>query len=127
MDDPNYDPTTLYVPKSYINTQTPAMKQYWTMKSTNQDKVLFFKLGKFYELFYEDAIVGQRVLDLNWMGGGKKYHVGFPEKALDKYVPLLVNYGHKVAVVEQVETPRQLEKRCKELKKNGTKVGKDQQ
>ena len=53
----------------------------------NYDKILFFKLGKFYEMFYEDAIICQRVLDLNWMGGAKKYHVGFPEVALDKYVP----------------------------------------
>lgn len=89
------------------------MKQYWDIKSNNYDKVLLFKLGKFYEMFYEDAIVGHQVLDLNWMGGAKKYHVGFPEKALDKYVPILVNHGYKVAVVEQTETPRQLEKRLK--------------
>jgi len=40
------------------------------------------------------------------MGGDKKYHVGFPEKALYKYVPWLVEEGYKVAVVEQMETPR---------------------
>lgn len=37
---------------------------------------------------------------MNWMGGAKKYHVGFPEKALEKYVPTLINLGYKVAVVE---------------------------
>lgn len=113
MSDPEYDPTTLYVPPDELRNSTPAMLQYWTIKSENHDKVLFFKLGKFYEMFYEDAMVCQRVLDLNWMGGGKKYHVGFPEKALDKYVPILVNNGYRVAVVEQTETPKMMEKRQK--------------
>lgn len=126
MSDPDYDPTTLYVPKQYYSEQTAAMKQFWDIKSNHQDKVLLFKLGKFYELFYEDAIVGQRELDLNWMGGGKKYHVGFPEKALEKYVPILTNRGYKVAVVEQTETPRQLEKRMQEARKSGLKSVADQ-
>lgn len=43
------------------------------------------------------------------MGGAKKLHVGFPEKALDKYLEILVNQGYKVAVIEQTETPRMLE------------------
>jgi len=42
------------------------------------------------------------------MGGANKLHVGFPEKALDKYLCILVNHGFKVAVIEQTETPRQL-------------------
>lgn len=42
------------------------------------------------------------------MGGAKKLHVGFPEKALDKYLEILVTNGHKVAVIEQTETPRML-------------------
>jgi DNA mismatch repair protein MSH6 len=48
------------------------------------------------------------------MGGAKKLHVGFPEKALDKYLSMLVKHGFKVAVVEQTETPKMLEKRIKE-------------
>ena len=73
--------------------------------------ILFFKLGKFYEIFYNDAIICQKILDLNWMGGAKKLHVGFPEKALDKYLVILVNHGFKVAVIEQTETPKQMEER----------------
>lgn len=49
------------------------MQQYWTIKSENFDKIIFFKLGKFYELFYEDAMVGNKYLDLNWMG--KKMYI----------------------------------------------------
>ena len=47
------------------------------------------------------------------MGSAKRLHVGFPEKALDKYLGILVNHGHKVAVVEQTETPKQMEIRLK--------------
>jgi DNA mismatch repair protein MSH6 len=50
------------------------------------------------------------------MGGAKKLHVGFPEKALDKYLVILVNNGFMVAVIEQTETPKQLEERNKSLK-----------
>lgn len=86
------------------------MLQYWKIKETNNEKILFFKLGKFYEIFHADAIVCQKLLDLNWMGN-KSLHVGFPEKALDKYLKKLVECGFKVAVVEQTETPRQMERR----------------
>lgn len=58
------------------------------MKSDNFDCIILFKLGKFYELFFEDAVVGHKILDLNWMGA--KMHVGFPEKAIDKYANILV-------------------------------------
>ncbi|CAI2370987.1 unnamed protein product [Moneuplotes crassus] len=109
--DKDYDCTTLYVPEKYMKYRTPAMKQYWKLKSENYDKILLFKLGKFYELFYEDAIIGNRHLDLNWMGSIKKLHVGFPEKALNKYLGIIVNLGYKAAVVEQMETPRMRNKR----------------
>lgn len=99
-DSPNYDPTTLYIPPSDWNTFTPCMSQYWRLKQDNFEKIFFFKLGKFYELFASDAILCQKILDLNWMGGAKKLHVGFPEKALDKYLATLVEQGFKVAVIE---------------------------
>lgn len=57
MADPNYDPTTLYISESDLNAFTPVMKVYWKMKVDNYDKILFFKLGKFYEMFFEDAII----------------------------------------------------------------------
>ena len=115
-DDTNYDPTSLHIPASEWKNFTPCMTQYWHIKTTNYEKILFFKLGKFYEIFYNDAIICQKLLDLNWMGGAKKLHVGFPEKVLDKYLSILVNNGFKVAVVEQTETPKQLEERMKKEK-----------
>ena len=99
-DHPEYDATTLYVPTAFMKQSTPCMRQYWELKTDNYEKIIFFKLGKFYEIFFQDAIICQKLLDLNWMGGAKKLHVGFPEKALDKYLPMMVNHGYKVAVVE---------------------------
>lgn len=98
------------------------MVQYWQIKVNNFEKILFFKLGKFYEIFFMDAIICQNLLDLNWMGGAKKLHVGFPEKALDKYLGILVAKGFKVAVIEQTETPRMLDERLKEQRQHGVKV-----
>ena len=98
----DYDPCTLMIPQAMWPTFTPAMRQYWEIKSNNNEKILFFKLGKFYEIFYNDALICHRLLDLNFMGGAKsgKLHCGFPEAALDKYVVVLVNAGYKVAVIE---------------------------
>jgi len=90
----------LYVPPGEWKNFTPAMTQYWKLKEDNHEKIFLFKLGKFYELFFSDAILCQKLLDLNWMGGAKKLHIGFPEKALNKYLPILVNHGFKVAVIE---------------------------
>jgi DNA mismatch repair protein MSH6 len=53
------------------------------------------------------------------MGGGKKLHIGFPEKVLDKYLEIMVSHGYKVAVIEQTETPRQLEERLMKEKGSG--------
>lgn len=98
------------------------MRQYWILKSENYDKILLFKIGKFYEIFYEDAIIGNRHLNLNWMGSIKKYHVGFPEKALNKYVSIMVNKGYQVAVVEQMENERMRNKRMRNTKQYSSKL-----
>ena len=58
---PDYNHRTLYIPESYLKDQTPAMVQWWRFKSENMDTVLFFKVGKFYELFHMDADVGRYI------------------------------------------------------------------
>lgn len=103
--DPEFDPTTLYIPPEEINKLTPAKKQFWIIKSKNYDKVIFFKLGKFYELFDMDAVLGVQVLGLAFMGN--TMHAGVPEASLDKYAEKLVQYGYKVGIVEQTETERE--------------------
>lgn len=108
-DDPGYDPTTLWVPVD--RKRTPAQEQYWKIKAQHFDSILLFKLGKFYELFWQDAVITQAALELNWMGDKRKCHVGFPERALEKNAAKLVDLGYKVVVVEQTETPEQLKQR----------------
>ena len=66
------------------------MIQYWRLKQNNFDKIFFFRLGKFYEIFYDDAVICNRELDLHWMSSTKRPLIGFPEKKLDKYVGLMV-------------------------------------
>ena len=115
-EDPLYDPTTLFIPATYWKQKecTPVMHQFWRFKQDHFDKVLLFKLGKFYELFYDDAIIGNQVLDLNWMGNDpKKLHVGFPEKCLEEKAAKLIEAGFKVAVVEQIERPEEMKERAK--------------
>lgn len=112
--DPEYDPSTLFIPPN--EKFTPAMQQYWDIKKQHYDKIVLFKLGKFYELFYLDAIAVQGILDLKWMGmEQKKAHVGFPEKSLEKYAGILIENGLKLVVVEQTETT---------LKNRVAKIGK---
>lgn len=121
-DDPNYDPTTLFIPQNFMKKATPAMQQFWSFKQDNFDKVLLFKLGKFYEMFYDDAIVGNQVLDLKWMGNDpNKLHVGFPEKILEEKAAKLVQYGFKVAVVEQTEKEKDRAERLEKAKSAGEK------
>mmetsp|Transcript_2807 Transcript_2807/g.6532 ORF Transcript_2807/g.6532 Transcript_2807/m.6532 type:complete len:1165 (-) Transcript_2807:166-3660(-) len=111
-----YDSNTILIDPSYYKKMTPAERQYWQFKCQNMDFILFFKMGKFYELFDDDADVGARELGFNYMGG-KRRHTGFPEKAFDRYAADLVRLGYKVARVEQTETPQQLAERNAERRK----------
>ena len=118
-DSQKYDCNTLYVPPDFLKQQTPAMRQYWEFKSQNFDKVLFFKMGKFYEMYFDDAIIGNQILNLNWMGNdSRKLKVGFPEKALERRAEKLVEAGFKIAVIEQIETPEEMKERFKNGDKN---------
>lgn len=92
VDDPLYNPRTLKVPKQFLADQTPAMAQWWVFKAQNMDTVLFFKVGKFYELFHMDADVGFSELDLIYMKGAKA-HSGFPEVSYGKMASILVSKG----------------------------------
>jgi len=61
---PDYDPSTLYIPKSEFARLTPAQQQYWLIKSKNWDSLVFFRVGKFFELYNKDADVAHRLFDL---------------------------------------------------------------
>ncbi|CAH2072047.1 unnamed protein product [Thlaspi arvense] len=111
--DEDYDPRTLYLPPDFVKRLTGGQRQWWEFKSKHMDKVVFFKMGKFYELFEMDAHVGAKELDLQYMKG-EQPHCGFPEKNFSVNIEKLVKKGYRVLVVEQTETPDQLERRRKE-------------
>lgn len=93
MDKPNhsdYDPCTLYVPESYIKSCTPGMGNWWKIKSKNYDSIIFYKVGKFYELYHMDAGVGVTHCGLTFMRG-KFAHAGFPEVRFEHFTSMLLN------------------------------------
>nr|CAD7455728.1 unnamed protein product [Timema tahoe] len=110
--DPEYNPRTLFVPQDFKNNLTPAMRQWWDMKCQHFDCVLFFKVGKFYELYHMDAVIGFNELNLMYMKGDHA-HSGFPEIAYGRFSSSLIEKGYKVARVEQTETPDMMANRCK--------------
>lgn len=112
--DAGYDCTSLYVPVAAWKQMTMAMKQFWQIKCKNFDKIIFFKMGKFYETFYDDALLVHKLLNLKFMGS--KMHAGFPESAISRYGNLLVEMGYKVGVVDQVESIYNLKDRLQNSK-----------
>lgn len=112
----DYDPTTLYVPDDFLNRITPGMRRWWQLKSTMFDTVIFYKVGKFYELYHMDAVIGVNELALTFMKGTWA-HSGFPEIGFGRFSDVLVQKGYKVARVEQTETPEMMEARCKTIAK----------
>lgn len=91
-------------------TLTPAMQQYYDMKEQNPDSILFFRMGDFYEMFWEDAHIAHKVLGINITTRNKNATnpeplAGIPYHARDKYLPQLVNAWYKVAIAEQVSDP----------------------
>src|SRR5687768_18477038 len=93
------------------DTATPLMQQYREIKSRHQDAILFFRMGDFYEMFYDDAEVAARVLGLtltsrNNGGAAEVPLAGVPVKAVNEYLRRLVQQGFRVAICEQVEDPR---------------------
>lgn len=90
---------------------TPMLKQYLEVKEQCKDKILFFRLGDFYEMFNDDALTASRELDLTLTGRGvgKNERVpmcGVPFHSADTYIERLVHKGYKVAICEQMEDPK---------------------
>src|SRR5580700_4857940 len=90
--------------------QTPVMRQYLAAKAEHPDALLFFRLGDFYELFFEDAVVAARALDLTLTARNKGSEdevpmAGVPHHAASAYVQRLLDQGFKVAICEQMADP----------------------
>lgn len=91
---------------------TPMMKQYLNIKDQYEDCLLFFRLGDFYEMFFEDAIEASRVLEITLTKRDAKKEnpipmCGVPYHSADNYIDTLVQNGYKVAICEQMEDPTQ--------------------
>ena len=90
---------------------TPLMKQYKEIKSNFEDSILFFRLGDFYEMFFEDAVKASKELGLTLTSRNKEKNAdvplaGIPFHSADSYITKLVSKGYKVAICEQIEDPK---------------------
>ncbi len=90
---------------------TPAMKQYVELKSRYQDSILFFRMGDFYEMFFEDAVIAAKILEITLTSRNKNKDgsiplCGFPYHAAPSYIAKLIEKGCKVAICEQTEDPK---------------------
>lgn len=90
---------------------TPLMQQYYDIKAQNPGCILFFRMGDFFELFEEDAVIASKILGItltsrNNGASGATPLCGFPHHAAERYVPKMVAAGYRVAICEQVEDPK---------------------
>ena len=95
-----------------MNNLTPMMKQYLEIKEENQDCILFFRLGDFYEMFFEDAIKGSAIMEIALtkkncgIDNERAPMCGVPYHSAESYIAKLIGAGLKVAICEQVEDPK---------------------
>ncbi len=95
-----------------VEDLTPMMQQYMETKKQYQDCILFYRLGDFYEMFFDDALTASRELEITLTGKAcgleeRAPMCGIPYHAVEGYLTKLVNKGYKVAICEQVEDPKQ--------------------
>ena len=98
--------------------ETPLMKQYFEIKAQHPDAILLFRVGDFYEMYGNDAVIGAEILGIvqtkRANGVGQFVEMaGFPHHALDSYLPKLVRAGKRVAICDQLEDPKLTKKLVK--------------
>ncbi len=106
---------------------TPMMAQYHVLKSEHSDCLLFYRMGDFYELFYDDAIKAAAILDITLTHRGKSKGddiamCGVPYHSYEPYLAKLIEAGQKVAICEQTETPEQARARAKKEGRSASKA-----
>ncbi|HQO09044.1 MAG TPA: DNA mismatch repair protein MutS [Clostridiales bacterium] len=97
--------------KDNSDSLTPMMKQYQEIKSRNPEHILFYRLGDFYEMFFDDAKTASKVLNLTLTTRGKHLGIeiplaGFPHHQINNYLSKMIRAGYKVAVCDQAENPK---------------------
>ncbi|EEU38173.1 uncharacterized protein NECHADRAFT_48223 [Fusarium vanettenii 77-13-4] len=103
-DNPEYDKRTIYIPPAAWKKFSPFETQYWEIKQNLWDTIVFFKKGKFYELYENDATVGHQEFDFKMTDRVNMRMVGVPESSLDYWVNQFIAKQYKVARVDQMET-----------------------
>ncbi|MFA4911789.1 MAG: DNA mismatch repair protein MutS [Desulfobacteria bacterium] len=94
-----------------MSNLTPMIKQYLEIKEAHKDAILFFRMGDFYEMFFEDAEIASRILDITLTSRDKNKEnsvplCGIPYHSVSPYISKLIDKGYKVAICEQVEDPK---------------------
>lgn len=117
--DPDYDPRTIFIPPLAWSKFSPFEKQYWEIKQNLWDTIVFFKKGKFYELYENDATIGHQEFDFKMTDRVNMRMVGVPESVLDHWVNQFIAKQYKVARVDQMETNL-----GKEMRERQDKTGK---
>ena len=123
---PDYDPRTIYIPPLAWSKFSPFEKQYWEIKQKFWDTIVFFKKGKFYELYENDATIGHQLFDLKLTDRVNMRMVGVPEASLDQWANQFVAKGFKIARVDQMESALAKEMRERD-EKPSFKKGKDKE
>src|SRR5215471_17665605 len=103
------DPSRTQAPES--GPSTPLMRQYTAIKKEHPTALLFFRLGDFYELFFEDAVTAARELQITLTSRNKEKGTaipmcGVPYHSAESYIARLIQKGYRVAICDQVEDPR---------------------
>ena len=93
-----------------VGSVTPMMQQYLAIKEQHPDELLFYRLGDFYEMFFDDALTASRELELTLTGRDcglpeRAPMCGVPYHAVDTYITRLIEKGYRVAICEQMEDP----------------------
>lgn len=119
---PEYDPRTVYIPPLAWSKFTAFEKQYWEIKQKFWDTIVFFKKGKFYELYENDATIGHQLFDLKLTDRVNMRMVGVPEMSLPHWANQFVAKGYKIARVDQMESALSKEMRERDGKTPGKPV-----
>jgi DNA mismatch repair protein MSH6 len=122
---PDYDPRTVYIPPLAWQKFSPFERQYWEIKQKFWDTIVFFKKGKFYELYENDATIGHQLFDLKLTDRVNMRMVGVPEMSLDHWASQFVAKGFKIARVDQSESALGKEMRERDNGNDKRKSGKD--
>ncbi|KAM0681700.1 DNA mismatch repair protein msh6 [Glugoides intestinalis] len=101
--DEEYDPTTLFIPEKYYSKFTAFERQFWDIKRKYFDTVIFFKKGKFYELYEGDADIASKLFDLKVTERVNMKMAGIPESSYETWAAKFIAHGYKIGRVDQVE------------------------